>query len=129
MISRRRFVQLGSMSGAVLGVSSFARGGVEESALPPSIAALKSMKDQAKPITLRNGVTRQEKARRLMEANRIDALLLMEGTSLELLHRHSLVGWRTAVRDGAARQGRGFLCVSGVRRRTSTRANRERSRR
>ena len=85
MISRRHFVQLGSMSGAVLGVSSFAQGGVEESqsALPPSIAALKSMKDKAKPITVDERRERQEKARRLMESNRIDALLLMEGTSLD----------------------------------------------
>jgi Xaa-Pro dipeptidase len=83
MISRRHFVQLGSISGAMLGVSSFARGGVEESALPQSIAALKSMKDQAKPITLEERLERQAKARRLMEANRIDALLLMEGTSLK----------------------------------------------
>jgi Xaa-Pro dipeptidase len=84
MISRRHFVQLGSMSGAVLGVSSFAQGGVEESqsALPPSIATLKSMKEQAKPITLDERCERQGKARRLMESNRIDALLLMEGTSL-----------------------------------------------
>ena len=39
MISRRHFVQLGSMSGAALGVSSIAHGGVEEAPLPPSIAA------------------------------------------------------------------------------------------
>ena len=85
MISRRHFVQLGSMSGAALGVSSFARGGVEEShsALPPSISALKSMKDQAIPITLEERSERQEKARRLMGANHIDALLMMEGTSLD----------------------------------------------
>ena len=85
MISRRHFIQLGSMSGVVLGVSSFAQGGVEESqsALPPSISALKSMKEQAKPITLDERRGRQEKARRLMESNRIDALLLMEGTSLD----------------------------------------------
>jgi Xaa-Pro dipeptidase len=85
MISRRHFVQLGSMSGAVLGVSSFAQGGAEESqsALPPSISALKSMKEQAKPITLDERRERQEKARHLMESNRIDALLLMEGTSLD----------------------------------------------
>jgi Xaa-Pro dipeptidase len=85
MISRRHFIQLGSMSGVVLGVSSFAHGGVEESqsALPPSISALKSMKEQAKPITLDERRERQEKARRLMESNRIDALLLMEGTSLD----------------------------------------------
>jgi Xaa-Pro dipeptidase len=84
MISRRHFVKLSSMSGTVLGVSSFAQGRVEESqsALPPSIAALKSMKEQAKPITLDERRERQEKARHLMESNRIDALLLMEGTSL-----------------------------------------------
>ncbi len=83
MISRRHFVQLGSMSGTVLGMSSFAHGGVQESALPRSIAALKSMKDQATPITLEERRERQAKARRLMESNRIDALLLMEGTSLK----------------------------------------------
>jgi Xaa-Pro dipeptidase len=85
MISRRHFVQLGSMSGAVLGVGSFAQGGVEESqsALPRSISALKSMKEQAKPITLDEHRERQEKARRLMGANHIDALLMMEGTSLD----------------------------------------------
>src|SRR5580704_7914750 len=85
MISRRHFVQLGSMSGAVLGVSSFAQGGAEESqsALPPSISALKSMKEQAKPITLDERRERQERARHLMESNRIDALLMMEGTSLD----------------------------------------------
>ncbi len=84
MISRRHFIQLGSMSGVVLGVSSFAQGVVEESqsALPPSISALKSMKEQAKPITLDERRERQEKARRLMGANHIDALLMMEGTSL-----------------------------------------------
>ena len=80
MISRRRFVQLGSISGAVLGASSLARGGNEEShpPLPPSIAVLNSMKDQAKPITLEERLQRQEKARQLMESDRIDALLLME---------------------------------------------------
>jgi Xaa-Pro dipeptidase len=85
MISRRHFVQLGSMSGAVLGVSSFAQGGVEksQSAIPPSIAGLKSMKERAKPITAEERLARQEKARHLMESNRIDALLLMEGTSLD----------------------------------------------
>jgi Xaa-Pro dipeptidase len=41
------------------------------------------MKEQAKPITLDERRERQEKARHLMEANRIDALLLMEGTSLD----------------------------------------------
>jgi Xaa-Pro dipeptidase len=40
------------------------------------------MKGQAKPITAEERRERQEKARRLMESNHMDALLLMEGTSL-----------------------------------------------
>ena len=83
MISRRHFVQLGSMSGAVLGVTALAPVEEAQSPLPPSIAGLKSMKGQAKPITLDERRERQEKARHLMESNRIDALLLMEGTSLD----------------------------------------------
>jgi Xaa-Pro dipeptidase len=83
MISRRRFVQLGSMSGTVLGVTALAAADEAKSPLPPSIAALKSMKDQAMPITLEERRARQDKARRLMESNRIHALLLMEGTSLD----------------------------------------------
>lgn len=86
MISRRRFVQLGSISSAVLGASSLVPAATEEShSPPPSIAGLTSMKEQAKPITLAERKERMEKARRLMESNRIDALLLMEGTSLDYL--------------------------------------------
>jgi Xaa-Pro dipeptidase len=50
--------------------------------LPPSIAALKSMKDRAKPITIDERRARIEQARRLMTEHRIDALMLMGGTSL-----------------------------------------------
>jgi Xaa-Pro dipeptidase len=50
--------------------------------LPPSIASLKSMRDQARPITVEERTARQEKAKQLMKANHLDGLLLMEGTSL-----------------------------------------------
>ena len=50
--------------------------------LPPSIAALKSMKDRAKPITVEERQARIEQARRLMAEHRIAALMLMSGTSL-----------------------------------------------
>jgi Xaa-Pro aminopeptidase len=83
MFSRRRFLQLGTVAaGATLG---FGQESSERncSPLPESITSLKSMKDQAKPITLAERRDRQEKARRLMRANGIDALLLMEGTSLD----------------------------------------------
>jgi len=84
MISRRRFVQLGTVAGAVVGANSLARADAADShlPLPPSVASLKSMKEQAKPITVEERHERQQKARHLMEANHIDALLLMEGTSL-----------------------------------------------
>jgi Xaa-Pro dipeptidase len=84
MVSRRRFLQVGTAAaGATLAAQSGAQASAEEkSALPPSIAALKSMKDQAKPITREERSERQQRARRLMEANHLDAILLMEGTSL-----------------------------------------------
>jgi Xaa-Pro dipeptidase len=50
--------------------------------LPPPIAALKSMKDRAKPITTEERRARIEQARRLMAERQIDALMLMGGTSL-----------------------------------------------
>src|SRR5207245_1139711 len=84
MISRRHFVELGAVAGAALGSSSLTRADATpaRSSLPPSILSLKSMKEQAKPITLQERRERQQKARLLMEANHIDALVMMEGTSL-----------------------------------------------
>jgi Xaa-Pro dipeptidase len=50
--------------------------------VPPSIAALKSMKSQAQAITVEERRIRIENARRLMAENRLDALMLTGGTSL-----------------------------------------------
>ena len=50
--------------------------------LPSPIAALTSMRDQAKPITSDERRARIEKARRLMATEKIDALILSGGTSL-----------------------------------------------
>jgi len=51
--------------------------------LPSAIAALQSMKGQAQPISNQERSARQEKARTLMAAHGLDAILLMEGTSLK----------------------------------------------
>ena len=83
MISRRRWLQLTAAAagaGAALGWSP-TRAWAEES-LPPSLAALKSMKAQAKPITAAERAARLEQARRLMAENHLDAVLLIGGTSL-----------------------------------------------
>jgi Xaa-Pro dipeptidase len=84
MVSRRRFLQVSTVAAGVgLVAPSVAQAAEEKCApLPAPIANLKSMSDQAKPITREERLQRQEKARRLMQANNLDAILLMEGTSL-----------------------------------------------
>ena len=83
MISRRRFLQAGTVAGAALSAVPLALSAEEPSpVLPPSIADLKSMRDQATPITKEERAARQDKARQLMAENHIDAILLMEGISL-----------------------------------------------
>ncbi len=82
MISRRGFLQTGALTGAALAVPASQAGAAEDASLPAPIAELKSMKDQATPITKEERMQRQEKARRLMGENRIDALVLTGGTSL-----------------------------------------------
>jgi len=85
MLSRRRFVQTSSLAltGTACGVakgSDNAGNGNED--LPPAIAALTSMKDQATPISVEERRGRIDKARRLMTENRIDGLMLTGGTSM-----------------------------------------------
>jgi Xaa-Pro dipeptidase len=54
----------------------------DDSSLPPSLAQLKSLKSEATPITKDERRARQEHARKLMSENGLDAIVLMEGTSL-----------------------------------------------
>jgi Xaa-Pro dipeptidase len=83
MISRRRFFKVG---GAAAGVAvahpllaSQATGKSDESSLPPSLARLKSRKSEAVPITREERHERQERARKMMSENALDAILLMGG--------------------------------------------------
>jgi Xaa-Pro dipeptidase len=84
MVSRRRFLQTATISTGVSLAAFTPSLRAEEpcAPLPPPIASLKSMKDLARPIAIDERAARQDKARQLMAANHIDALLLMEGTSL-----------------------------------------------
>jgi Xaa-Pro dipeptidase len=85
MLSRRRFLQAGTVAaGATMTRLAPALHGEEQCApLPAPIASLKSMKNQARPISIEERAARQEKARQLMSAYHLDAILLMEGTSLD----------------------------------------------
>ena len=86
MISRRRFLEAGGIT-AGMGAISHSLPAVaareDEGSLPSSIARLKSRKNEAKPITREEREQRQERARKLMAENALDAILLMEGTSLK----------------------------------------------
>jgi Xaa-Pro dipeptidase len=89
MISRRRFLEAGGVAAGFAAIPRrlLASGaGSEEkpdgSALPPSLARLKSRKSEAVPVSIDERRERQERARKLMSENRLDAIVLMEGTSL-----------------------------------------------
>jgi Xaa-Pro dipeptidase len=83
MVSRRSFLQTGSLA-AGLGVAlpTLAQVAEGDKPLPPAIAALRSLRGEAKPITVEERAERQEKARRLMRENNLSAILLAQGTSL-----------------------------------------------
>jgi Xaa-Pro dipeptidase len=90
MFSRRHF--LGSSAAAFIvgrATQAFARGGqrgergaTPAGPLPPSIASLPSMREQARPITNDERRARIERARTLMADSKIDALMLAGGTSM-----------------------------------------------
>jgi Xaa-Pro aminopeptidase len=84
MFSRRRFLRLGGVAAATVASPALIHAAEETKcpALPPSIENLKSLREQAKPITTEERAARQEKARVLMKANDLHAILLTEGASL-----------------------------------------------
>jgi Xaa-Pro dipeptidase len=82
MVSRRGFLQKGAAVSAGLAVAASGTSAEDQKQLPPSIAALKSMKSLAKPITAEERRARIDRARRLMAENKIDAIVLGGGTSL-----------------------------------------------
>ncbi|HET9370824.1 MAG TPA: Xaa-Pro peptidase family protein [Vicinamibacterales bacterium] len=87
MLNRRSFLWLTSLGGVTAACSpspapTKSSESAAEQALPASIAALTSMKDQATPITADERRARAERARTLMAEHRIDALMLTSGTSM-----------------------------------------------
>jgi Xaa-Pro dipeptidase len=90
--SRRHFLQAGATAAAAA-VSSTAS--AECGPLPPSIASLKSMKDQAVPITVEERNARVERARELMATNNLQAIAITTGSSLTY---YSAVNWWTSER-------------------------------
>ncbi|HQZ39122.1 MAG TPA: Xaa-Pro peptidase family protein [Vicinamibacterales bacterium] len=96
MLSRRSFLRLSSLGAGVAWSPRLqaqrAGGAPPPGPLPPSIAALPSMKDRARPFTHQERLARVEKAKRLMAAERIDAILLNGGSSPQYFANVSLGG-------------------------------------
>ncbi len=88
MISRRRFLEVGGVAAGLaaaphsLVASRSVFDGKPDEPLPPSLSQLKSRKSEAVPITRDERLERQQHARKLMSENALDAIVLMEGTSL-----------------------------------------------
>ncbi len=83
--SRRNFLQNAGIATTVALVQpsvAFAADGEGKTKQPDAIAKLKSRKAEAKPITTAEREQRMERARQLMAENKIDAIMVMGGTSL-----------------------------------------------
>jgi len=82
MFSRRRLLSLAAVSAGATVAPRFAAATPDDQApVPPSIAALTSMKALATPITNQERLARVDRARALMASNKMDAVLLAGGTS------------------------------------------------
>src|SRR6266851_1438014 len=82
MLSRRHFLQSGSLAVGATTLPVLAHAAEGDKSLTPAIAALRTLRGEAKPITIEERAARQEKARRLMRENNLSAILLTPGTSL-----------------------------------------------
>ncbi|MGE5361398.1 MAG: M24 family metallopeptidase [Bacteroidales bacterium] len=82
MSSRRAFLNSAAVTVAAAALPRVSGAQQSSAPLPPSIAALQSMKSQATPITNAERLQRIEQARRLMTQNGLDAIAMMGGTSL-----------------------------------------------
>lgn len=84
MLTRRQLLARAGLAPLAVGAAGVAADaqGTRPDSLPPSIAALTSLRSQARPITGDERLARLERARRLMVGAKIDAVFLTGGTSL-----------------------------------------------
>ncbi len=83
--SRRRFLQNAGIAASIAVASPGSMLAEQQGPskfVPQPIARLKSRKDEAKPITIEERQQRLERARHLMADNKLDAIMMIGGTSL-----------------------------------------------
>src|SRR5947209_2330296 len=85
MLNRRRVLASAAASSALASLNARQHREADEESLthlPPDIAALKSRRSEAKPISLIERQDRLERARQLMSQHKLDAISMIGGTSL-----------------------------------------------
>lgn len=85
MTSRRHFLSWSATAAAATTIPHARAGAMTPLPAddPPAIAALKSMRDKASPVTIAERQARLERARALMHQNALDAVMLTGGTTLD----------------------------------------------
>jgi Xaa-Pro dipeptidase len=119
MLSRRRFLQSTAITGSVTALSGIASAdevSFDCKPLPPAIAKLQTLKQQAQPITAQERTERQEKARSLMRANGLDAILLAPGTSLRYFTGMEWWGGERLFAMVLPAKGKAFFVCAGFER-------------
>ena len=83
LLSRRRFLRTASLTAvASAALPADIRASQTDRSLPIAIASLRSLRNEATPISVAERAQRQERARQLMRENNLAAILMTEGTSL-----------------------------------------------
>jgi Xaa-Pro dipeptidase len=82
MLNRRRFLFTSAAAAVASPALSLSAQSHQADKIPPAVAALTNRRDEAVPITLAEREQRLDRARVLMNQNKIDALVIATGTSL-----------------------------------------------
>ena len=116
MISRRHFLQTGSLAaGVCAALPTLAHAAEGDKSLPPAIAALAhpARRSQAHH-RFEERAERQENARQLMRENNLSAILLTPGTSLAYFTGIRWEGGERLFAMVLPAKGEAFYVVSGV---------------
>jgi len=92
-VSRRTFFAAGSAAAAAV-LAPTQRANADDAPLPPAIAALTNLTSQAQPFTNSERLARVERARELMAARKLDAIIFADGTRSSVYFANlRLYGW------------------------------------
>jgi Xaa-Pro dipeptidase len=110
-ISRRSFISAGGAVAATAALAGAQRANADDATqLPPAIAALPNLTSQSQPFTNQERLARIERARALMAANKLDAIVLAGNTRSSMYFANlPLDGWERLTALVIPARGKAFL--------------------